>query len=91
MRCDNCGRDGARIRHTTRSYGKGETLLDIENVPVVVCPRCGESYLTAETLHEVESRRLSHRALARLSERNAGFSDEEVAADVAAARDELPM
>ena len=30
------------------------------------------------------------RALARLAERNAGFSDEEVAADVAAARDELP-
>ena len=26
----------------------------IENVPVVHCPRCGESYLTAETLHEIE-------------------------------------
>jgi prevent-host-death family protein len=30
------------------------------------------------------------RALARMAARNAGFSDEEVAADVAAARDELP-
>jgi hypothetical protein len=29
-------------------------LLVIENVPVTSCPNCGESYLTAETLHEIE-------------------------------------
>jgi YgiT-type zinc finger domain-containing protein len=38
----------------SRSYGKGEDLLVIENVPVVSCPHCGESYLSAETLHEIE-------------------------------------
>jgi len=43
-----------RIRHVSRSYGKGADLLVIENVPVVSCPHCGESYLTAETLHEIE-------------------------------------
>jgi len=37
-----------------RSYGKGENLLVIENGPVISCPHCGESYLTAETLHEIE-------------------------------------
>lgn len=54
MVCDICGKEGAQIRFVTRSYGKGETLLVIEGVPVVSCPHCGESYLTAETLHEIE-------------------------------------
>lgn len=54
MACDICGKEGARIRLMSRSYGKGEDLLVIEDVPVVSCPHCGESYLTAETLHEIE-------------------------------------
>jgi len=54
MMCDICGTEGARLRHVSRSYGRGENLLVIENVPVVSCPHCGESYLTAETLHEIE-------------------------------------
>jgi YgiT-type zinc finger domain-containing protein len=52
--CDACGKRGARVRHVTRSYGKGDNLLVIENVPVISCPQCGMSYLTAETLHELE-------------------------------------
>jgi YgiT-type zinc finger domain-containing protein len=54
MVCDICGKEGARIRRVTRSYGKGCNLLVIENVPIINCPHCGESYLTAETLHEIE-------------------------------------
>jgi YgiT-type zinc finger domain-containing protein len=54
MLCDICGKEGARIRRVTRSYGKGKNLLVIENVPVVTCPHCGESHLTAQTLHELE-------------------------------------
>ncbi len=54
MICDVCGESGARVRKVTRSYGKGDDLLIIENVPVISCPHCGESYLTAETLHEIE-------------------------------------
>jgi YgiT-type zinc finger domain-containing protein len=54
MICDICGKEGARVRHVTRSYGQGENLLVIENVPVISCPHCGESYLTADTLHEIE-------------------------------------
>jgi len=54
MVCDICGEEGARTRRLTRSYGKGDSLLVIQNVPVISCPRCGESYLTAETLHEIE-------------------------------------
>jgi YgiT-type zinc finger domain-containing protein len=66
MICDICGKDGAEIRHMTRSYGKGANLLLIENVPVVVCPHCGESYLTADTLHEIERIKLHRKNLAKL-------------------------
>jgi YgiT-type zinc finger domain-containing protein len=65
MTCDICDESGAEIRHMTRSYGKGSNLLVIENVPVVVCPHCGESYLTAETLHEIERIKLHRRSLAK--------------------------
>ncbi len=54
MICDICGKEGARVRRVTRSYGKGEELFVIENVPIISCHHCGESYLTAETLHEIE-------------------------------------
>ncbi|MCI0723779.1 MAG: type II toxin-antitoxin system MqsA family antitoxin [Acidobacteria bacterium] len=66
MLCDICGKRGAHIRQITRSYGKGADLLVIENVPVVVCPHCGESYVTAETLHELERIKLHRRSLAKL-------------------------
>jgi YgiT-type zinc finger domain-containing protein len=64
MRCDICGQEGARIRRVARSYGKGENLLVIENVPVISCPHCGESYLTAETLHEIERIKLHRQSFA---------------------------
>jgi len=66
MICDSCGKDKAKIRHVTRSYGKGANLLIIENVPVVVCSNCGESYLTAETLHEIERIKLHRKNLAKM-------------------------
>ena len=63
--CDICGKSGAQVRHVTRSYGKGANLLVVENVPIVVCPHCGESYLTAETLHEIERIKLHRRSFAK--------------------------
>ncbi|MEE8391676.1 MAG: type II toxin-antitoxin system MqsA family antitoxin [Anaerolineae bacterium] len=65
MICDICGEEGARVRRVARSYGKGENLLVIENVPIVSCPHCGESYLTAETLHEVERIKLHRQSFAQ--------------------------
>ena len=53
--CDVCGKNGARILHVSKSYGKGASLLVIENVPIISCPHCGESYLTAQTLREIEN------------------------------------
>jgi YgiT-type zinc finger domain-containing protein len=54
MVCDMCGKPNARLRHLTHSYGKGDDLLVIENVPVVSCTACGESYLTAETIRTID-------------------------------------
>jgi len=64
MVCDICSKEGARVRRVTRSYGKNKNLLVIENVPVVSCPHCGESYLTAETLHEIERIKLHRKNFA---------------------------
>lgn len=62
--CDWCGRKGTRVRRVARTYGKGRDLLVVENVPVVSCPHCGESYLTADTLHEIERLKHHRRGLA---------------------------
>ena len=64
MICDLCGKEGARVRRMARTYGKGKDLFLIENVPVVSCPNCGESYLTATTLHEIERLKLHRKSLA---------------------------
>mgnify|MGYP001619938253 FL=1 len=64
MICENCGNQGARIRRITRTYGKGKDILVVENVPVVTCPHCGESYLEAETLHEIERIKLHKKSFA---------------------------
>lgn len=53
--CDNCGKSGTRIIYVSRSYGTGTELLVIENVPIVSCPHCGESYLTAATLRAIDN------------------------------------
>ena len=54
MKCPICGKEGAKLRRVIRNYGRGNRILLIENVPVISCPNCDESYLTAETLHELE-------------------------------------
>lgn len=65
MICDICGAKGARARRITRSYGSRKDLLVIENVPIIVCPHCGESYLKAETLHEIERIKMHRKSFAK--------------------------
>jgi YgiT-type zinc finger domain-containing protein len=65
MICDICGNEGAQVRRVSRSYGQGADLFVIENVPIVSCPYCGESYLSAETLHEMECIKLHRRSWAQ--------------------------
>lgn len=65
VRCEVCGAEEARVRRVSRSYGGGADLFVIENIPVVSCPVCGESYMTAETLHEIERLKLHRHSLAK--------------------------
>ena len=64
MLCDICGREGARIRRVAETYGKGGDLIVIENIPMVSCSHCGESYFTADTLHEIERIKLHQKSFA---------------------------
>ena len=52
--CANCEVGHAQLKLVTRSYGKGEGLLVIERIPMWSCASCGESYFTAQTMHEIE-------------------------------------
>ena len=53
-RCAHCGSVAVQLRHVTRSFGKASDLLVIESIPMYSCPSCGESYFSAQTLHEIE-------------------------------------
>lgn len=65
MLCDSCGKKGAKKKFMSRSYGRGSDLLVIENVPVIVCPHCGESYLESDTLHEIERIKMHRKNFAK--------------------------
>lgn len=64
MTCDLCGKRGVKVRRISETHGSGKKLLVIENIPMMTCPHCGESYFTAETLREVERIKIHRRALA---------------------------
>jgi YgiT-type zinc finger domain-containing protein len=61
----HCGSDRVQLKSVTRSYGKGKELLVIESIPMWSCPTCGESYFTAQTMHEVERIKALRKSLAK--------------------------
>ena len=73
--CAYCGHNTLAERLVTRSFGRGESLLVIKDIPLKSCGKCGEAYFTAETMHEIERVKVHRLALA--SERKvavAGFA-----------------
>jgi YgiT-type zinc finger domain-containing protein len=54
QRCASRGNSGVQLRAVTRSFGVGKALLVVEGIPIWSCPHRGESYFTAQTMHEVE-------------------------------------
>ena len=64
MLCDNCGKEGARVRHVNRTYGRRENLLVVQNIPVITCAYCGGSYLTAETLRQIDQIKRNRQSMA---------------------------
>jgi YgiT-type zinc finger domain-containing protein len=61
----HCGSGRVRLKYVTRSYGKGSDLLVIEDVPMWSCPSCGESYFSAQTLHEIERIKALRKSVAK--------------------------
>jgi YgiT-type zinc finger domain-containing protein len=61
----HCGQPGAQLKHVTRTYGKGADLLVIESIPMWSCPGCGESYFTAQTMHEIERIKALRKSVAK--------------------------
>ena len=68
MMCEMCGTQEARIRKINRTYGKDEEMFIIEDIPLVTCTSCGESYFTADTLHEIERLKRHHQDLSKKRE-----------------------
>lgn len=64
MKCDFCGSEKAKIRYISRSYGSDDELFIIENIPLINCPDCGESYFTAETMRKIETIKQQKKSIA---------------------------
>jgi YgiT-type zinc finger domain-containing protein len=65
MKCDVCGKEGAVIRKSTKSFGRGSNLVVVEDIPVVHCGSCRESYVTAGTARELDRIRKNRRSLGK--------------------------
>lgn len=63
--CELCGTQAAAIKKTTKSFGCGDNLVVIEDIPIVHCASCHESYLTADTAREVDRIRKNRRSLGK--------------------------
>jgi YgiT-type zinc finger domain-containing protein len=63
--CDICGSPRARDRRISRTYGNGATLLVIENIPVVHCSNCGETYMDPDTVRAIERIKRHRKRLAK--------------------------
>jgi YgiT-type zinc finger domain-containing protein len=49
----------------TRSFGQGAALLVVEGIPMWSCASCGESYFTAQTMHELERIKALRKSVAK--------------------------
>ena len=62
MKCELCGAQSAVGKKTTKSFGRGDSLVVIEDIPIIHCSSCHESYLTAETAREIDHIRKNRRS-----------------------------
>ncbi len=54
MNCHICGKKTVSIKKVTKSFGRGHSLVVIEDIPVLSCSNCHESYITAGTAREID-------------------------------------
>ncbi|BFU92645.1 MAG: hypothetical protein NTAFB01_38320 [Nitrospira sp.] len=65
MQCDFCGAKGTVIKKMTKSFGRGDKFVAIENIPTVHCSRCHGSYITADTARDLDRIRKNRRSLGK--------------------------
>lgn len=46
--CIHCGVQRARLVRLPQVYSRGEQMVVIENVPMMLCDSCGQSYISSE-------------------------------------------
>lgn len=63
--CPVCG-ERAVIQRIAKAFGRGNNLLVIEDIPMIVCRTCHEQYIASETLHEIEKLRERQQHQARM-------------------------
>ena len=54
MKCEICGKKTASIKKVTKGFGRGDSPVVIEDIPVLSCSNCHESYVTADTAREID-------------------------------------
>ncbi len=54
MQCIVCKNGTTKEGHVTVSVDRDSTVVVVRNVPASICTTCGEEYLDAEILKEVE-------------------------------------
>ncbi|WP_295438160.1 YgiT-type zinc finger protein [uncultured Thiodictyon sp.] len=64
-RCPVCG-EPVEIGQIAKAFGRGNGLLVIEDIPMIVCRTCHEQYIAAEALHEIEKLRERRQHQARM-------------------------
>ncbi len=62
--CEYCGSSDVQLKYVTRSFDKGAALMVVESIPMWSCPSCGESYFSAQTMHEIERIKAQRKSVA---------------------------
>ncbi|MGH9847325.1 MAG: type II toxin-antitoxin system MqsA family antitoxin [Blastocatellia bacterium] len=52
--CSFCGEQAARLHLKNQTFGQGDRMIVIENVPTFVCDNCHESYITADVSRAID-------------------------------------
>ena len=54
MKCIVCKKGSTEPGTTTVSIDKGATIVVIRDVPAAICSTCGEEYIDADTIKDIE-------------------------------------
>ena len=65
MICDYCGKNGAKLHYKTQVCGPKNDKFLVDKVPVVRCPHCHQTYMTAQTTKTLDRLLQQRKELAR--------------------------